>query len=521
MHKLWGAVGLAAILAIIILLQFYGLRQLQHVRAEERVRELQRATFLCASEIDFQVADMQTQFEKASGDPQRLRDTWQQLTFPDTVAAVWLIPSDPTDAVQLTRDAQTQAALPARLQGWLAGTGPFRGLPPLLVRASNQTAPAVVVEWQREYFTQTFVPECFARIMAYPDPIRYHLLNAADGESLAGTTALHADSSTHLYPAGRIRSAWLKPKHAPWPNPHFSPANADLHFQNKGALRLETQLVAGSLADMAKRRLRQDLIPALVSLLLVVLTFTAMGTYLHRAQALSQQQAAMMAAFSHELRTPLATIGMAGENLADATVHDPDKVRTYGRLITQESGRLNTMVMQVLHYSRLFGEQRPTETGHADVAAGLAQVERELALLLEGKRCKLRIDCNEPPPVAMEPEALLTVLRNLISNAIKFGPEQSTVAIAVRPARHQQRNGISIQVSDQGDGIPKGERRRVYQQFYRGVRARADQIQGTGLGLSLVAKLVQQAHGRIDHDSQEGRGTTFTLWLPQAAEPQP
>lgn len=521
MHKGWWAVGPVAILATVTALQFYGLHQLQTSRAQERIRELQRATFLCATEVDNHLTEMQHQFEQAGTDPQRLRAVWQALTFPDTIAAIWLTDAATTETVKLTRTTQTDEPLPTRIEAWLSGAGPFVGLPPLVLQQATLTAPRVILVWHHDYFVNTLVPNCFARVMAGPDPIRYHLINAADGTSLAGTADLSADGSTHFYRATGFNTAWPPAANKPWTNPNFSPTTGALHFESSGVLRLETQLAAGSLAQIARRQYRQDLAPALLSLLLLAFTFAALITYLRRARALSQQQTAMMAAFSHELRTPLATIGMAGENLADATVYDPDKVRAYGRLITSESNRLNTMVLHVLQYSRLFSAGRQNEDSQADVTAGLAQVERELALLLEGKRCKLRIDCPTAPPVAVEPEALLTILRNLISNAIKFGPEQRTVEIAVIPKRQQRRAGLAIQVTDHGFGIPKGERRRVYQQFYRGVRARADQIQGTGLGLSLVAKLVHNAQGRIDHHSQEGRGTTFTVWLPQATESQP
>ncbi|CAM2064031.1 HAMP domain-containing histidine kinase [Sulfidibacter corallicola] len=521
MLKWWWVAGPAAILMAMAALQAYWLRQLHASKAQERESYLQRATFLFAAELDHRLSLVEAQFQEAGADPRRLQGTWHGLKTPELVEAIWLVdPANRDTATKLSVDSLVTLPLDRDLRAWLYGAGALRGFPPLLLGSGTMEETIVAVVWNREYFGQTFLPWCFSRALPRPTDFHYNLINAASGESLLGEADLVADGSSHFYPQTRFASPWRINDPETWDNPRFAPDTAALHFESNGALRLETRLAAGSLGAIERRQRLRDGLPALLSLVFLALAFAAFYTYLRRAKALSQQQAAMMAAFSHELRTPLATIGMAGENLADATIKDEDKVRAYGRLITQESGRLGTMVMQVLQYSKLFGKGIQAHHAHADVAASLAQVERELTLLLEGKRCKLRIECRDTPPsVAIEPEALHTILRNLISNAIKFGPSERTVEIAVVPGVQQRREGLNIHVTDHGFGIPKRERRRVYEQFYRGDRARKDQIQGTGLGLSLVRKLVQNARGRIHHQSDEHRGTTFTVWLPQPQDP--
>lgn len=520
MLKWWWAAGPLAILILVAVLQGTWLQQLHASQARERESSLQRATFLFAAEIDHRLSLVQRAFEAAGSDVSRLQTTWRDLERPELIDTVWVIDAaNRATAVRVGRETQAREPLPADLQTWVYGSGPLRGLPPLLLAGESDASPLVALVWNAAYFNDTFLPWCYAEALPFSDAFHTHVLNVRSGESLLGKADLIADGSTHFYAPARVVSPFRNLGAEDWRNPRNTPATAALHFQSQGVLRLETGLAAGRLGTLERRQRLRDGLPALLSFVFLVLTFAAFYTYLRRAKGLAEQQAAMMAAFSHELRTPLATIGMAGENLADATVTDAAKVRAYGQLIKQESSRLGTMVMQVLQYSKLFGEGIPVGEARADVAASLAQVEQELALLLEGKRCKLRIEYAETPAgVAIEPEALHTILRNLISNAIKFGPSERTIDINVTPLARQRCAGLAIHVTDHGFGIPKRERRRVYEQFYRGDRARKDQIQGTGLGLSLVRKLVQNARGRIHHQSNEQAGTTFSVWLPRPGE---
>ncbi|CAM2005555.1 sensor histidine kinase [Acanthopleuribacter pedis] len=523
MLKWWWAAGPAAILFVVAGLQIYWLQQLHLTKAQERANQLQKATFLFAAEIDHRLSLVEASFKAAGSHPQRLREAWRGLKHPALVETIWLIDPDTRDsAIQLAPATTARRPLDGRLKAWVYGRGPLTGLPPLLLHDGDAASTLVAVVWNQAHFDQRFLPWCYALALPNHAVFDTQVRNAACGESVAGAADLVADGSTHFYPPARVASPFRSETGVDWRNPFFTPETGAFHFSSQGVLRLETGLAAGPMGALAWEDRLRDGLPALLSFLFLLLAFAAFYTYLRRAKALAEQQAAMMAAFSHELRTPLATIGMAGENLADATVKDPDKVVAYGRLIKQESARLGTMVMQVLQYSKLFGEGLPPANARADVAASLTQVEQELALLLEGKRCKLRIECADTPAaVAIEPEALHTILRNLISNAIKFGPSGRTVEIAVAPAREQQRAGLQINVTDHGFGIPKRERRRIYEQFYRGDRARKDQIQGTGLGLSLVRKLVENARGRINHQSNEQRGTTFSVWLPRPGAPNP
>ena len=109
-------------------------------------------------------------------------------------------------------------------------------------------------------------------------------------------------------------------------------------------------------------------------------------------------------------------------------------------------------------------------------------------------------------------DALGHALWNLLDNAVKYSPAPHSVCVSVR-----RRGGdIAISVADQGFGIPVSERQNVFRKFVRGSDTQRRGIKGTGLGLAIVSHIVAAHRGRVELDSEEGRGSTFTIVLPAA-----
>jgi signal transduction histidine kinase len=128
-----------------------------------------------------------------------------------------------------------------------------------------------------------------------------------------------------------------------------------------------------------------------------------------------------------------------------------------------------------------------------------------------GVRLELSI-ADRLPRVAGDEPALRRVFANLIGNAIKYGGEGRWVGIRARAAA----GGVTVAVSDRGIGIPAAERDRIFEPFYRAPDVVAAQIQGAGLGLSLVKRIVEAHGGRIAVTGASGEGSTFTVTLPTA-----
>ena len=111
--------------------------------------------------------------------------------------------------------------------------------------------------------------------------------------------------------------------------------------------------------------------------------------------------------------------------------------------------------------------------------------------------------------------ALRSALQNLISNAIKYGGEARWVRVTAKSLSHK---ATRITVEDRGLGIGADDRKHIFEPFYRGREALSRQIQGTGLGLHLVRRIVESHHGTVSVQSEPGRGSTFTIDLPGVHE---
>jgi signal transduction histidine kinase len=234
-----------------------------------------------------------------------------------------------------------------------------------------------------------------------------------------------------------------------------------------------------------------------------------------RAQELARQQMEFVAAVSHELRTPLAVIRSAGENLADGVVHDEQQVRKYGDLVRSEGRRLTEMVEQILEFAGIQSGQRGFALRPVQVPAVLHDVVESSRALIEQADVSVEFSIAEHlPPVLGDEGALRRVFENLVSNAIKYGRTGRWLGVRA----HQAGRDVHVTIADRGIGIPPSEQAHIFDPFYRAPAVVAAQIQGAGLGLSLVRRIVEAHGGRITVSSIPGSGSEFTVALPAAAE---
>ena len=238
-----------------------------------------------------------------------------------------------------------------------------------------------------------------------------------------------------------------------------------------------------------------------------------------RAQHLAAQQMEFVAGVSHELRTPLAVIRSVGENLADDVVLDPERTRQYGELIDREGRRLSDMVERVLLFAKIRSGSQTFQHEGIDLAATIDDAVASTEELLKEQSVTVEKVIAEPlPEIVGDSAALRSVIQNLISNAAKYSRRGGVVTIEARAARDNMGPELQLAISDQGDGIPHHEISHVFEPFFRGERARNAQIQGSGLGLSLVKQIVEKHGGVITVESAAGKGSTFLVRLPIRAE---
>ena len=237
---------------------------------------------------------------------------------------------------------------------------------------------------------------------------------------------------------------------------------------------------------------------------------------------LQQIRAEFIDNLSHELRTPLTTISLLAETLsreADAAgTKVPAKMRDRIGKIEVETGHLVQMVSELLDLSRI---ESGGSLGVMDVLdigqVAVASVER-LRLFADRQGVTLRTIVEAPvPPVRGDEDRLGQVLINLVHNAVKFSPDGGDVTILVGSSE----GSVVTSVVDHGVGIPEAAQDRIFERFYKVDRARVrGEAGGTGLGLAIARHVIEQHHGRIWMESEEGNGSTFSFALPILTEPQ-
>lgn len=278
--------------------------------------------------------------------------------------------------------------------------------------------------------------------------------------------------------------------------------------------RLLVKHPSGSLEQAVNAARRRNLLVSTSILGVLGLSVGLLVVSTRRAQDLARQQLEFVATVSHELRTPLAVIRSAADNLADGVVHDEARIRQYGELVRREGVRLTDLVEQILEFAGLQSGQRKITARPVLLAPLLRDVAADADVAARAARVAIELAIDDHLPAAAGDEAALRrVFQNLIGNAVKYGADAGWVGVRAR----RTGNSLEVSVSDRGIGIAAADQPHIFDPFYRAPGVVAAQIQGAGLGLSLVKRIVEAHGGRVAVKSAPGEGSTFTVSLPAHA----
>ena len=225
---------------------------------------------------------------------------------------------------------------------------------------------------------------------------------------------------------------------------------------------------------------------------------------------------------SHELRTPLSMLQGYSEALLDDMASSPEERKELASIILDESMRMSRLVQNLLDLSRMENDQFELMLETVDVAALIDRVQRKFAAMSRDLGVNIRAELGEGPLTldAADEDRLEQVLINLIDNGLRYSPPGSEMVIAAYRSEDAGIPHITIEVRDQGEGIPKEDLPYVFERFYKADKARtrgnapSHAGGGTGLGLSIVKNIVEAHGGKVAVDSKVGEGTTFYVKIP-------
>ena len=233
-----------------------------------------------------------------------------------------------------------------------------------------------------------------------------------------------------------------------------------------------------------------------------------------------QMRADFVANVSHELRSPLSALVGFIETLQGPAQEDSAAQERFYGIMAAEAGRMKRLIDDLLSLSAIEVEEHVVPRDRVRVVDLIEGVVEGLAKGAEAKDMKVVIDAPEKSPKVLgDSDQLAQVFRNLVENAIFYGRAGTQVTITIRPIERLAEvgaPGVSVAVSDLGEGIAREHLPRLTERFYRADTARSRQLGGTGLGLAIVKHIVNRHRGRFTMDSEMGKGSTFTVVLPEA-----
>jgi two-component system phosphate regulon sensor histidine kinase PhoR len=231
-----------------------------------------------------------------------------------------------------------------------------------------------------------------------------------------------------------------------------------------------------------------------------------------RLKRLERMRVDFVANVTHEIKTPLTAILGFVETLQEGAIEDRETAKKFLSTIARHAERLNRLVEDLLTISN-------TELGEMHFSfesVTLSGVAQSVLHMIEPKAREKKIEIiseipEELPLIRADRDRLSQILINVLDNAVKFTPEGGKVTVSAVPATDQE---VVVRIADSGIGIPREEVSRLGERFYRVDKTRSRELGGTGLGLSIVKHLVTAHKGRMEIESQLGRGTTVSLYFP-------
>jgi len=224
---------------------------------------------------------------------------------------------------------------------------------------------------------------------------------------------------------------------------------------------------------------------------------------------LEQVRRDFVANVSHEFRTPLASIRSLAETILQDEAMPRATRERFLNLIIQETDRLTRIANDLLLLSR--AESLPPQREQVDLSLLIQRAVDQVRTEAQSRGVSLTTEIQSALPVVANPDQMIQVILNLLTNAIRYNKPEGTIVVR---AYMREPNLAVIEVSDTGIGIPSEDLPRIFERFYRVDKTRSRDTGGTGLGLAIVKHIVESHGGRVEVESEYRVGSTFRVLLP-------
>ena len=215
---------------------------------------------------------------------------------------------------------------------------------------------------------------------------------------------------------------------------------------------------------------------------------------------------------THEFKTPIATISLAADSISSPMVSgDSTKVKRFADIIRQENRRMNNQVEKVLQMALIEKQDFQLNWSAINLHEVIHTAMENFSIQVERRNGTLDSELNaERPVIEGDATHIASMINNLLDNANKYSPEELHITILTRNTG----DGVEVSIRDQGQGMTKEARKLIFEKFYRVPTGNVHDVKGFGLGLSYVKAMMDAHHGRVDVQSELGKGSTFTLFFP-------
>jgi signal transduction histidine kinase len=277
---------------------------------------------------------------------------------------------------------------------------------------------------------------------------------------------------------------------------------SEITIADRGSLAYQQQWQ--TIDDLQRRNSRKYIAEGATFLLLIIFGAAYIYRLVRRQFRLQQQQQNFMMAITHELKTPISVARLNLETLQKHQLPEDRKQRLM-RTTLEETGRLDTLITNILLSSQLDGADYKTSKEELDLSALVEDVLQQF----RSRYTERQLHTAVQPDIELRGDALLLklLLSNLLENANKYSRKESLIRCELLPAERT----ILLQVSDEGIGIPDAEKRKVFDKFYRIGAEETRTTKGTGLGLFICQKIAQHHGATIAISDNAPVGTTFTV----------